>query len=177
MPRKQDNESVPAKMRPIYDEIVELTDTFCKEHLTDEYAVLCRKMTVALCRKRHSPLESGRTKTWAAGIIYALGRTNFLFDKSQKPHMNASQLCELLDVSQNTASAKSKIILDLLDIIPLDPRWSLPSQLDENPMAWMLMVNGMIVDIRHMPREVQEIAFKQGLIPYIPADRNKSQDT
>ncbi|GAB4533984.1 MAG: hypothetical protein Kow0063_16660 [Anaerolineae bacterium] len=40
-------------------------------------------------------------------------------------------------------------------------------------MVWMLEVNGMIVDIRRMPREVQEIAYKKGSIPYIPADRKK----
>lgn len=35
----------------------------------------------------------------------------------------------------------------------------------------MLEVNGLIVDIRHMPREVQAIAYQKGLSPYIPADR------
>jgi hypothetical protein len=29
----------------------------------------------------------------------------------------------------------------------------------------------MMVDVRHMPREVQAIAYEKGLIPYIPADR------
>jgi hypothetical protein len=32
-------------------------------------------------------------------------------------------------------------------------------------------VNGLLVDLRDMPREIQEIAFEDGLIPYIPADR------
>ncbi len=35
----------------------------------------------------------------------------------------------------------------------------------------MLEVNGFIMDVRHAPREVQEMAFEKGLIPYIPADR------
>ena len=35
-------------------------------------------------------------------------------------------------------------------------------------MVWMVMVNGMIVDIRTMPRELQEAAFEKGLIPYLP---------
>ena len=30
-----------------------------------------------------------------------------------------------------------------------------------------------MVDVRYAPREVQEIAFNKGLIPYIPADRKK----
>jgi hypothetical protein len=35
----------------------------------------------------------------------------------------------------------------------------------------MAMVNGLMVDLRNMPREVQEIAFEQGMIPYVPADQ------
>jgi hypothetical protein len=35
----------------------------------------------------------------------------------------------------------------------------------------MAQVDGPLVDLREMPREVQEIAFEDGLIPYIPADR------
>jgi hypothetical protein len=35
----------------------------------------------------------------------------------------------------------------------------------------MLQVNGFTVDFRHARREVPEIAFNKGLIPYIPADR------
>jgi hypothetical protein len=32
----------------------------------------------------------------------------------------------------------------------------------ENPMAWMLEVNGYIVDARQMPRDFQEEAFRRG---------------
>lgn len=32
-------------------------------------------------------------------------------------------------------------------------------------------VNGMLVDLRDMPREVQVIACEKGLIPNLPADR------
>jgi hypothetical protein len=34
-----------------------------------------------------------------------------------------------------------------------------------NPTVWMLQVNGMIVDVRHLPREVQEEAFARGMSP------------
>jgi len=35
-------------------------------------------------------------------------------------------------------------------------------------MALLGLVDGMIVDIRRMPREYQEAAFANGLIPYVP---------
>ena len=53
----------------------------------------------------------------------------------------------------------------------MDPEWCLPSRLEDNPLVWMLTVNGLIMDIRDAPREAQEVAFRKGLIPYIPADR------
>jgi hypothetical protein len=39
---------------------------------------------------------------------------------------------------------------------------------DQNPLVWMAEVNGLLVDIRAMPREVQVIAYEKGLMPYIP---------
>jgi hypothetical protein len=74
-------------------------------------------------------------------------------------------------VGESTGNAKSKAVRTLLGMYQLDPNWSLPSKLQSNPMVWMLSVNGMIVDVRGMPREVQEIAFEKGFIPYIPDDR------
>ena len=59
----------------------------------------------------------------------------------------------------------------MLKIRPSDPRWTLPSRMEENPMAWMIEIHGFIVDARILKREFQEEAFRKGLIPYIPADR------
>lgn len=92
--------------------IVGLIDTFCQEHLNEEYAVLCRRMVEKLAAIR-----------------------------------------KMLKVHQ------------------LDPAWTLPSRLDSNPMVWMVQVNGFLMDLRHASRELQEMAFNKGLIPYIPADR------
>jgi hypothetical protein len=40
--------------------------------------------------------------------------------------------------------------------------------IEKNPLIWMLEINGVLVDVRHMPLEVQEMAYAKGLIPYIP---------
>jgi len=39
-------------------------------------------------------------------------------------------------------------------------------------MDWLVMVDGMVVDIRGMPRALQEAAFANGLIPYVPEDEH-----
>ncbi len=72
--------SVPKMMLSVYEKIVGLTDDVCDKHLNSEYRDLARAMTKVLCRKRPSPLTSGQPRTWACGIVYVLGRINFLSD-------------------------------------------------------------------------------------------------
>ncbi|TXK95251.1 hypothetical protein BMR02_12970 [Methylococcaceae bacterium HT1] len=157
-------------MQEKYKAIVELTDCFSEENLNEEYTQLIRYAVAALCRKRPSPLEKGKANSWACGVTHAIGMVNFLFDKSQTPHIGAADLYEKFGVARNTGQGKSKTIRDYLGMYQSDPNWTLASNLDSNLMAWMLSVNGMIVDIRTMSREVQEIALEKGLIPYITDD-------
>jgi hypothetical protein len=163
--------SIPKTMQRIYDAVVALTDTFCRGNLNDEYRDLARAMTAALCRKRPSPLASGQPRTWACGIMYALGQLNFLSDKATQPYMAMTDVCAAFGVGQSTGSGKARVVSDALHTYRMDPAWMLPSIVDQNPLVWMAEVNGFLVDLREMPREVQEIAFAKGLIPYIPADR------
>src|SRR5918994_159470 len=166
------SKSVPKNMQARYDQIVGLTDEVCQKHLNDEYRELAQAMAAALCRKRPSPVASGQVRSWACGIIYAPGQVNFLSDKSFEPYMMLADVCGEFGVSQSTGSAKARAISDALKLGPaFDPEWTLPSMLDKNPLIWMAEVNGYLEDLRSAPREVQEIAFEKGMIPYIPADR------
>ena len=171
MAQLKKSENVPKVISEKYQNIVGLTNNFCKQNLNEEYAQLIRYATAALCRKRPSPLLKGNEKSWACGITHAIGMANFVFDKSQTPNISAKDLYKKFGVGQSTGQGKSKTVRDILKIYQLDPNWSLPSRIDSNPMTWMLSVNGLLVDVRNMPREVQEIAFKKGLIPYIPDDK------
>jgi hypothetical protein len=153
--------------------VIGLIDQFCKEHLNDEYAVLCRKLAEKLGRKRPSPLLQGSPNAWASGIVRAVGGVNFLHDKSQTPYMRSTDIDHCLGTSPSSGAAKLAAIRKMCKLHQLDPNWTLPSRLEDNPMVWMLQVNGFMVDVRHVPREVQEIAFNKGLIPYIPADRQQ----
>jgi len=168
MPKRSTSQQVPKDLQSRFDEIAHLTDGFCHTLLNEEYTRLCRELTATLCRKRPSPLVAGKATTWACGIIHALGMVNFLFDSSQTPHLAAHQIWEYFQLSSSTMQAKSKQIRDLLGIYPMEPEWSTSAMVDQNPLIWMLEVNGLIIDVRHAPREIQEAAFRQGLIPYIP---------
>jgi len=34
-------------------------------------------------------------------------------------------------------------------------------------------VNGLLVDARHLPRPLQEEAYRKGLIPYLPPEKGQ----
>ena len=158
-------------MQTSYDAVVALTDAFCRDHLTGEYRDIARAMTASLSRKRPSPLASGQPRTWACGIIHVLGQLNFLSDKASQPHMTMAEVCTAFGVGQSTASAKARVISHTLHTNRLDPTWMLKRIVDQNPPVWMAEVNGLLVDVREMPREVEMIAHETGMIPYNPADQ------
>lgn len=167
------NRKVPKAMEEKFNEISKIIGEFCNEHLNHEYETLSIDLCAALCRKRPSPLEKGRAKTWACAIVHAIGSANFLFDPEQEPHMKAKDLYLNFGVSSSSGGTKSREIQELMDVNFFNGQWTLPSKLEDNPMIWQLSVNGLIIDVRNAPREIQEEAFRQGLIPYIPADKNK----
>ena len=166
--------AIPKAMQATYAAVTALTDVVCAEHLDDDYRDLSRAMAGALCRKRPSPMASGQHRTWACGIVHALGQGNFLYDRSTQPFMTMAELCAAFGVGQSTASAKAKAISEALRVRMMDPAWTHPSLMERNPLVWMAEVNGLIVDLREMPREVQVIVYEQGFIPYVPADRDWS---
>lgn len=147
-----------------------LLDGFCDSHLNDEYKVLCRKMAVILVDAAPEILR-GKPAGWAAGIVYALGHVNFLNDPEASPHVRTEDIARGFGVSVATMHSKARMIREAFELMPFHPDWCLPSLLEENPLVWMLNVNGFLCDIRMMPREAQLVAYEKGLIPYIPADR------
>lgn len=160
--------NVPDVTKKQFTEILSILEKLCTEHLNTEYYDLAQELTAKIARKRPSPLMSGRINTWAAGIIHALGMVNFLFDRSQNPFLSSKELATWFGLSQSTIGAKSKSIRDMFKMMQLDPKWTLSSNLDSNPMVWMIMVNGFIVDARSAPYDIQKQAYNAGIIPYIP---------
>lgn len=167
--------SVPAAVRPVFDEIVARLEAVARVHLTEEYVPVLREMAAALARKRPSPLWRGDPAVWACGIAHAVGAANFLFDRSGTPYMTGAQLAEAFGVGTNSGANKAAMIRKLLNMAPYDPRWCVASKLAEHPMAWFIQVNGIVVDARHAPVDLQREAFARGLIPYVPADRQAGE--
>ena len=171
MPKHNSTLSVPKSMNQRYAEITALIDDYCSKTLDKEYAQLSRLATAALCRKKLSPIQLGSASVWACGIIWAIGFINFLFDKSTSPYVSAEDLAKAFGAARSTVSNKSKQIRDLLKMNQFDHRWYLPSRIESSSMAWNIRLNGFIVDARTLSRNIQEIAYEKGLIPYVHADK------
>jgi hypothetical protein len=160
-----DDRTIPVALRERVADITEITDRICEQYLDAEYAGLCRTLTVRLARKRSSPVGRGEPRSWAAGVIHVVAWINFLFDKSQQPHVRADDLAGHVGVAQSTMANKSAQIRSLLTLSWYEPELTRRSMLEQNPFAWMVTVNGIPVDARMLPDEIQEEARQRGLIP------------
>ena len=65
----------------------------------------------------------------------------------------------------------------MLKMSHFSAEWSLPSKMDKNPLIWMVNVNGLPMDARYLPIELQQLCYEKGLIPYVPALREQEKDT
>jgi hypothetical protein len=156
---------IPAALHGRAREILAITSRACIEHLDDEYARACRELVGRLARKRPSPLMRGDTRIWAAGAIYTVGRINFLFDRSQRPHMTADELAARLGVVKTTMANKAALINKTLSIGIFEPDLTTATMLEQHPLAWFVEVDGLIVDARMLAPELQDEARRRGLIP------------
>ena len=164
-----DELKIPKGLRPVADEIVGITDSVCLSVLDEEYADLARRAVAKLARKRPSPLLAGRRATWAAGVVYALGHVNFLADPASEPCITADQLSAAFGVAKSTMTSKARQVRDLLRISHFSLEFQRADVAAQNPLAWIIDVNGLAVDARHVPPGIQAEAYRRGLIPYVPA--------
>ena len=164
-PQSAGSESTKVDQRGLVEEIGAATDSLCAQHLDAEYAALCRKLIGKLGRKRPSPLLRGEPRVWAGAVLYTIGAVNFLSDKTQRPHLTTDELARVTGVGKSTLSAKSKVIRDALHIGPMEPEYCRRELLAQNPLAWMVEVNGFLMDARQLPPEMQADARRRGLIP------------
>ena len=128
----------------------------------------------ALARKQPTPLARGSNEVWACGIVRTIGWANVLDDRSHEPYMKLIDIDPEFGVAASTGQGKSLAIRRMFGIGRLDPDWTVPSRLGDNPLVWKVWVHGLLVDMRDAPRKQQEAAFRKGLIPYIPADREEN---
>jgi len=163
--------NIPNGLQGKYKEIESMIVKFCNEKLNAEYRNICIRLLQKIYRRNPSSLLDGPSQIWAAGIVYAIGAANFIFEKNQDIHMSGEEIASPFGISAGIASAKAAELRNMFEIDYSNPEWLLQKIFENNPMTWMVEVDGNIVDIRNMSLEVQREAFELGVIPYVPGDR------
>jgi hypothetical protein len=146
-----------ATVQEYTEKLIQMTNGFCDEYLDDEYKALCEKLIRKMSRKRVVPFLSGKIEIWAAGVVYALGGINFLFDKSSKPHASPDDICTYFGTSKSTTGQKAKTIRDMFKLFYFDSEFSTKAILDKSPFS-NVFLNGMPIPISSLPSELQEVA-------------------
>ncbi len=137
--------------------LIEMTAGFSDEHLDEDYKQLCEKLIRKMSRKRTVPFLYGRIEIWAAAVVYAIGGINFLFDRSSEPHASADDICNYFGTTKSTTTQRAKVIRDMFKMEHWDNEFSTSRMMERNPFSNWVMVDGLIVDKRSLPPEIQEL--------------------
>jgi hypothetical protein len=97
------------------------------------------------------------------------GQVNFLFDRSTGLYVAQDNLAGAFGLSKSTLGQKGKQIRDTLKMSWGTAEFLRAEMIDANPMIWFIEVNGLPYDARELPTELQVEAYRQGVIPYVPA--------
>ena len=106
-----------------YEEIIDKIKSFSSEYLNDEYKNICIGAAETLFLNNEEQLKKGKSLSWAAGIVHAIGTINNLFDSKEEPYIKATDLYKAFGVSGSTGSTKSKEVQKLLDLSKENKQW------------------------------------------------------
>ena len=169
MKKRTDTEPADPELAQKRQTLLALTGAFCDARLNADYKRLCQKMIDAMTRMRPVPFARGRADLWAAGIVHAIGGANFLFDKSFKPYVSASDIAAGFGVSPASASQKAGAVRDLFDLSPLGNEFQ-TQQMREKFAPTRQMMAQMSALLASLPDEDEahdEGAFVDGDHPVI----------
>src|SRR5699024_1650120 len=137
--------------------ILELTNSFCSQKLDEDYRQLCEKLVKKMGRKHEVPFKRGQLDIWAAGVVYAIGSINFLFDKSFEPHATPNDINDFFGTNKSTVSGKARTIKKMFNLGHFDSEFSTGEMQSSNPMSQMVMVDGFMVPLDSLPEEYQQM--------------------
>jgi hypothetical protein len=141
-------------------QLLEMTASFCREKLDDDYRELCEKLIRKLGRKRTVPFATGQLSIWAASVVHAIGSINFLFDNSFEPYASADDICDYFGTKKTTVSNKAKQIRDMFGLGHMDSEFSTPYMRDHDPFNDYVMVDGIVTPLSMLPGELQGLVKK-----------------
>ena len=146
-------EEINAKEKQLLD----MVESFSEEYIDNEYVELCTNLVKKMGRKHDVPFKRGRIEIWASAVIYAVGQTNFLFDKSFEPYVTPDEICDYFKTKKSTVADKARKIRDMFNIGYYDEEFSTKHMKDSNPLKDLVInEHGLIVPKSMLYEEDEE---------------------
>lgn len=89
------------------NEIKALIESFSSQYLSNELTGYVINLCNRLGRKRTISITRGKPEIWAASIVYAIARLNFLFDTENPNYITADTICEFFNTKKSTTGNKA----------------------------------------------------------------------
>jgi hypothetical protein len=126
-------------------EIENLLREYCQSSLDDEFYEVC-VLLLEDSVLNEFPLLKSKVQSWAAGIVHAAGRINYLFDSDSELYRPASEIAGYFGVSLSTMFVKSRLIFEGLDTNVLDPRYCIERVLENHPLTQFAEMIELLAD-------------------------------
>ena len=139
------------KIAYIKQQLTKITREFCTKWIDEEYADLCENLIAKMARKRAVPFISGRLDIWAASVVWAIGRVNFLGDKTFAPYLSLDDVANHFGVSKSTVGQKATKICELMKLQYYDSEFSTHHMARQNPFSRMVVDANGFIHIRDDP--------------------------
>lgn len=99
---------------------------FGDARLHDTYTGFALKLCDAIAGSDRLNIHRGRIDIWAAAIVYAIARLNFLFSEETPNHLTRDELCSGFQVKPSTTGNKASEIMNALRLYQGDERFCAP---------------------------------------------------
>ena len=142
------------------DEIKELVQAFCEEHLNEELTGYALKLCDTLGRKRKISITRGKKEIWAASIIYVIARLNFLFDPDNELFLSADTICDFFGAKKSTVGNKATQIEKACNL-GLGAE-GFCSQHISDALTFVELPNGLIIPKSMLPKPEIVVEFADG---------------
>jgi len=126
--------------------IKKLIEDFCDTNLHKMYKAYVLNLWHAASRNKILNMSKGKNEIWAASLIHAIARLNFLYDHNNPDghHMTLDALCDFFQTKKSTIGNKASLISKICNIRIGQPEYCRSDITDMT--TFYQTPNGMIID-------------------------------
>ncbi|MBW1785146.1 MAG: SEC-C domain-containing protein [Deltaproteobacteria bacterium] len=110
--KKKDMQKDQGRVREIND----LIKGYARTRLNSEFEGFALKLCDRIAVTHGLDINRGRGDIWAASIVYAIARLNFLFDPESEISLTADDICRFFGTKKSTVGNKAGSILKVCDL-------------------------------------------------------------